>query len=246
MCCWKLFHNRGKKDSSYPKEILPSTKYVIKIDIDDLFGKVNDFIICRRIEGSLEDNTVTFNGKVRLKVEALGKILNLSTNLLGAKFRADKHIAFSPTNDARKDWDGNDIKYSAFKDSFRIIENCTYVCYHGSNLHNISVPYRKKLNKEDKRKLASLGINLDKFVKEDEAELTGTIKLEHKPTMLNYWHIVMDIYPHASSNPIYNDDAAWKEKMVNFVVQEILTVKFETIPDSIPLIPKSIYEKSNH
>ena len=246
MCCWKLFHARGKEDSSYPKEILPTSKYVIKIDIDDLLGKVSDFIICRRINGSLEENTVAFNGKVRLKVEALGKIPNLSTNLLGAKFNAYKHIAFSPTGNARCDWDGKNIDFEKFKDSFQIIENCTCIAYHGDILHNIPVPYRKNLNKEDKNKLASLGINLDNFITKGEAELTGTIKLEHKPTMLNYWHIVMDLYPYASSEPIKKDEAAWQKKMVDFVIQKILAVKFEPVSESIPSIPKSIYKKSTH
>ena len=243
MCCWKLFHAKGKEDSSYPKEILPTSKYVIKIDIDDLLGKVSDFLVCRRIKGSLEENTVTFNGKVRLKVEALGKIPNLSTNLLGAKFQADQHIAFSPTGDARCDWDGKNIDLAKFKDSFQVVENCTYVAYHGDALHNIPVPYRKNLNKDDKNKLASRGINLDNFITKGEAELTGTIKLEHKPTMLNYWHIVMDIYPYDSPDPIKKDDAAWQKNMVDFVVQKILAVKFEAAPEYIPSIPKRKYIK---
>ena len=243
MCCWKLFHTRGKEYSSYPKEILPTSKYVIKIDIDDLLGKVGDFLICRRIEGLLEENMVGFNGKVRLKVEALGKIPNLSTNLLGAKFQANKHIAFSPSGDARCDWDGRKIDFAKFKDSFHIVENCTYVAYHGNNLHNIPVPYKKNLNKDDKNKLARLGINLDNFIKDGEAEMMGTIKLEHKPTMLNYWHIVMDLYPYASCDPIKKDGAAWQENMVKFVVQKILTVNFEVAPEHIPSIPKRNYIK---
>lgn len=245
MCCWKLFHAKGKNGSSYPRELLPTPQYVVKIDIDDLLGKVSDFLICRRIEGSLEENTVQFNGKTRLKVEALGKIPNLSTNLLGAKFKANKHIAFSPTGDARCDWDGKNIDLAKFKDSFQIIKNYTYVVYRGNFLHNVSIPYRKELNKDDKNKLAIIGINLDNFVAK-EVELKGTIKLEHKPTMLNYWHIVMDLYSFGACAPIKRDDATWQKTMVDFVVQKILTVKFETGSESIPSIPKSIYKKPTH
>lgn len=54
----------------------------------------------------------------------------------------------------------------------------------------------------------------------------------------------MDLYPYSSSDPIKKDDAAWQKNMVDFVVQKILSVKFETVSESIPTIPKRIYKKS--
>ena len=84
---------------------------------------------------------------------------------------------------------------------------------------------------------------VERFADNNEVNLQGVIKLEHKPTMLNYWHLVMDIFPHAGEVLIKRADATWKKDIVSFVTQEILTVKYEVNPNPIPKIKKRLYHK---
>lgn len=243
MCCWNLWPSkRAQVVPSYPKEIIPNVKYVIQINIDKLINEM-DFYICRRLKGCLDENTIVFNGKKRLRLDAIENIINMSTNLLGAKFDANKHIQFSPTGEARNDWDGRKIEFPHYSESFQIIANCSYVAYKGRKLHNIPFPYLKNLSNYEKKKAKVLGIDLGKINASNEYQCMGTIRLAHKPTMLNYWHVVMDLYPQDSNDPISDKSSRWKKNMVSFVLEKILTVDFEVNPNNISKIRKSFYVK---
>ena len=241
MCCWKFWQNKESTLSNYPKDIIPKPQFVIKIDIDNLINKIGDFIICRRLNGKLEDNLIDFNGRKRLKIEALGDIINLSTNLLGAKFKTDEHLMFAPKGDGRDDWNGEVVDLSKYKDSYTIVQNFSFVTYKGVHLHNRAFPYCKTLSKDDIKKADSLGIDVGKLNELSEAQFSGAIYLEHKPTMLNYWHIVMDLYPQGSDTPIVDKKAKWKKNMAKFVLEQILIIDFEIEPESIPCICENFY-----
>lgn len=243
MCCWKHWRNKESDTVVYPKDIVPQPQYVIKIDIDNLLDKIGDFLICRRLNGSLDDNIIEFNGRKKLTIEALGDIINLSTNMLGAKFRTDKHLMYSPKGDATNDWDGKPVDLSKYNESYTIVENYSFVTYKGKGLHNHDFPYWKALSKDDIKKAESLGIDLGKLNELSEAQFTGKIRLEHKPTMLNYWHVVMDLYPQDSEDPLVDKKARWKKNMARFVLEKILTIDFEIEIESIPSISKKNYIK---
>lgn len=245
MSCWKRWRNNNSRSSSYPKEIIPKAKYVVNIDIDRILDYKDDFLICRRLKGTLEENIVPFNGKYVLKTESLGNIINMSTNLLGAKFKANKHIQFSPKGDGILDWDGKKVDMKMFSMSFQVLDNCSFVAYKGKILHNIQVPYIKVLSDAEKKNAQSLGINLDKLNGLNEAPLIGTIRLAHRPTMLNYWHVVMDLFPHGSATPLTDAHGAWKKRMTSFVLEKILTKNYIAELSSVPRIPRFLYRNKS-
>lgn len=244
MCFWRHWRFKRGKRGRYPKRILPNVKYVVSIDVDNLLDKVGGFFLSRRISGSIEENVCVFAGRRRLRVEALGRIPDMSLNLLGGKFIEKRHNKYRQFNQAAKEWGGERVYLKDFIGQYEEIDNCSSVAYRGRDLHRVAVPYKKAVNKKEKEKLKCRGINLDRFADSDEVCLQGIIKLEHKPTMLNYWHMVMDLFPQDEEIPIKRDDAAWKKNMVCFVIQEILTVKFEINPDSVPSVHKKIYHRA--
>ena len=220
MCFWKRCRAKGKegKGSSYPKSILPDVEYVVQIDIDDLLNKVDDFVVSRRILGKVEDNIDVFANRLRLRIEALGNIPNMSLNLLGGRFKDKKHIRFRQLGEAAKEWDGNQVLMKDYAGKYEELKDCASIAFRGKDLHRIAIPYKKTItDKGEKEKLRRLGIDLDRFTDKNEVNLQGIIRLEHKPTMLNYWHLVMDIYPHEEIVPIKRTDATWKKNMVSFV-----------------------------
>lgn len=244
MCFWRRCLAKRRSDICYPKGILPNVEYALKIDIDDLLDKVGNFVVSRRIEGSVDDNIDLFAGQRRLRIEALGSIPNMSLNLLGGRFIEKKHTKFRQLNEAANDWDGKEVLIEDYDGKYEALNNCAAVSFRGKNLHRIAVPYKKKItDKGEMEKLRRLGIDLDRFSDNNDVNLQGVIKLEHKPTMLNYWHLVMDIFPSASEVPIKRADATWKKNIVSFVTQEILTVKFEVNPKPIPRIRKRLYSR---
>ena len=244
MCFWKHWRVKRRRGSCYPESILPSVEYVVRIDIDDLLDKVGEFVVSRRMKGTVEDNINVFAGQRRLRIEALGRIPNLSLNLLGGAFVEKKHTKFRQIDEATREWNGEAVLMKDYIGKFEELDNCSSVAFRGRDLHRVEVPYKKTIAiKAEKDKLQRLGINLDRFIENNEASLQGIIKLEHKPTMLNYWHMVLEIFPQAVGEPIKRVDAAWQRNMVNFVTQEILTVKFEVNPDPVPSIHKSLYHK---
>ena len=241
MCFWRLCHK--KNNAPYPKVILPNIKYIKKINIDDLLDNVEGFIVSRRITGRLEENVDVFAGKKRLRVEALGNIPNLSLNLLGGKFVDKRHLKFRQLHDASREWDGLPVLLHNYADKYEVINNCFSVVYRGKDLHNISIPYKKEIkNKVEKDKLQKLGIDLAKFTDGELTSLQGKIQLEHKPTMLNYWHFVMDIFPQEENSPLKKTNAAWQKSLVQYVIEEILISKFEINPRLVPKICDSLYK----
>ena len=244
MCFLRRCFAKGRSDSCYPTSILPEVGYVLKIDVDDLLDKVEGFVVSRRINGSVEDNVDYFAGHRRLRIEALGSIPNMSLNLLGGRFIEKKHTKFRQRDEAADAWDGKIVLIEDYAGKYEELKNCTAVSFRGKDLHRIAIPYKKTVaDKGEREKLHRLGIDLDRFSDNKDVNLQGMIKLEHKPTMLNYWHLVMDIYPHASEVPIMRTEAAWKKSIVSFVTQEILTVKFEVNPKPIPKIRRCLYSK---
>lgn len=243
MCFWRRWQVKRGKRGRYPKRILPTVKYVVSINVDILLAEVRDFVVSRRIKGSIEENTCVFAGQRRLRVEALGSIPNMSLNLLGGKFIEKRHNRFRQVGEAAEEWHGERILMKSFIGKFEVVDNCSAVAFRGKDLHRVAVPYKKAATRAEKDKLKSRGIDLDRFVDGSVINHEGLIKLEHKPTMLNYWHMVLDLFPQEAELPIKRDDAAWKKNMIGFVVQEILTVKYEIDPDPVPTIHKGVYCK---
>lgn len=240
MCLRRHCQDRTN-NSSYPRSILPEVGFVVKIVIDDLLDKVNLFVLSRRLPGRLEDNIVIFGGKKRVRIASLGKIPNWSLNLLGGKFLEKAHTKFRQFDEAASDWDGKPVILENYIDKCEVIKDSSSIDYLGRDIHNISVPYVKEVkDKDEKKRLREAGVRIEDFT---SVNLSAEIRLEHKPSMMNYWHVVMDIYPQESDTPIKDANSTWKQCLVDYIIQEILSVKFIVNPRTIPVIPESFYKK---
>jgi hypothetical protein len=180
-----FFHIKGY--TYYPSSILPKIKYCTKIDIDALLRHQELYILRR----SNKTRSETFNELGILREDAiLGKeIPGLSMNLLGAKFKAGfiKYVPHVKTR-AVVNWDGSKTIYlSDFIGLYSTIEIYSPIFFRGSDIHNISIPYVKKENKELTRILGKL--KLKYRLSNGDVKATGRAVLEHVPTNLNYWHV---------------------------------------------------------
>lgn len=218
---------------SYPKDILPHKGWRECICVDEIIKCCPDAIIGHLIEEKQEDclDTTLGDDYVRLRIDALPykRIPNLSCSLFGAKFQP-QHFHFLPINKGRESWQGNvDISDELLKDdNYRFISDIVVIGWKITNLHKWPVKYTRSFDKksdfqsfsekaEAVAKLRNIKLlciqEWEKLIKELGPTQTkrvcidvwGEARLNHDPTMLNYWHFTIDCYSaDDDTNPILN------------------------------------------
>ncbi len=213
----------------YPKQILPSSKYLPKLDISDLQKKYPYLAVVRQIKGTLEEFLVqTEKGKYGFSDSIFNcNVANLSMNLLGGKFLDHKHIMFLPKNEGCREWDGTDNYPIANETNFSVTEPCFGIYFFIKDIHNVTFPFKKTFQSQQERdeyasaaEETSEESNIEQIVvghftnSTTPVEILSHTKINHTPTQLNYWHIVLDTYPPTTSEPIQNDHRSSCDKKI--------------------------------
>lgn len=198
----------------YPIRILPKKQYVKHIDVDILCSTCEHSILARRLD-VCEGGQLPFHeigGQKLLNEDAISEdILDWSTNLLGGEFKIED-IGWKQKGSGIKDWDNEDVDICKYEDCYSRIETEYYSAFITVDcLHNKIIPYRR--NFADKASLVQYYNSTGDITKETvdqwnnnkEIECQATIKVEHKPTMLNYWHMTVGIIPRDFKEPIPRD-----------------------------------------
>lgn len=228
-----------KKIIVYPYSILPKPRFFSKINFDDLI-KVDDYLIGRRSGKSVEDTFDEF-GYVRTDaiVEQRGQMANLSMNLLGGKFCAG-HIKYNPKAKGANEWNGKD--YIPFL-SKRLLDYDTFKIWAPIYLsirkfHNQDIPFTTRNDK--------MG---EKFIKAFKGtpisdppnlKLFGKMKIVHKPTNLNYWHIELHLFD-PDEKHLTKISNAWEKSPVNYLLEHLFSKTEKQEFPFIPIVPKKFY-----
>ncbi len=204
----------------YPKQILPSSKYLPKLDISDLQKKYPYLAVVRQIKGTLKEFLVqTEKGKYRFSDNIFNcNVANLSMNLLGGKFLGHKHIKFLPKNEGCREWGGTDNYPIANETNFSVTEPCFGIYFFIKDIHNVTFPFKKTFQSQQERDEYALAaeetskeLNIEQIVvghftnSTTPVEIQSRTEIDHAPNRLNYWHIVLNTYSPISSKPIPND-----------------------------------------
>lgn len=236
--------------SKYPIRILPKKQYVKRIDIDKLYTLCKESLLTRRLD--CEGTPFHYIGGRKILNEGIinDDVLDWSTNLLGGKFKI-KDICWRQIGKGITEWNNEDVNICDFDGCYELIKSTNYVFIPLYCLHNQIIPYRRKFgNKKDLEQYTIKTNVLDKdfiehWTTEDEIECRATITVEHKPTMLNYWHMTVEIAPEDFKAPIPRDSK--KNKSLKKRVKEALHMHIlnnvickET---RIKKIPKTLYIK---
>lgn len=227
---------------NYPEAILPSSIYLKPFPIEKLTGM--DFFVSRRIDGKIEDNCESFNGKERLDPDCLGSIVDMSVNLLGGNFLS-KDTAWRQIGKGKELWDGiSDINITDYEGNYILTDNDA-VFYKGSLLHHATYPneYSFRNNDQYKAFYKSLKRSItNQFEANRKEHILVNLTLSSAPTNLNYWHFEMKATV-GDENVELKNDKSWREMLFQHLLNTVLCQQFESTVEEKSLIDSHIYKK---
>jgi hypothetical protein len=219
----------------YPIFILPNTRYKIKMDLDELLQRNNVYIV-RRSDLPLNES---FNSAKKLKAAAipLKRIPDLSTNLLGAFFKAKhiKYFVYKPGADA---WNGLKVRIKNFNNSYKKAEDSEPIFIEAKELQNIPIPFKAVNNSTNRNRAGNLPFEPNE---QNEIQLSGKTQLVHSPTNLNYWHIELKVIDFNNS-AIKNSSNKFNESACDFIHDIISECAIMTLPNELYHIDRSYYK----
>jgi hypothetical protein len=252
--CERLFRGLWNTSNSpkYPKKLLPKKNYKL-IEFDDLMS-FNIIIVRRSLKDTKEE---TFDDFGFLRDDAMinKDIPRMSMNVLGGFFDV-ADIKFIQKKPASDDWEigSKPPLVKNFKDCIEVYKNPIPIFFLLVDIHNIPFPYQK-----DKKTLPP-GLSVDLEDTKKRALLNGIVKILHKPTLSNFWHIEFHLFEDkriikAEKNPKSiskasetNKERPLKEQSVgtqaaDYAIRNIFKAKALPEIDKFDKIPEKYYKK---
>jgi hypothetical protein len=192
----------------YPTKIVPKPNFRVSLDIDDLL-KTYDLHFVRK--SNLPKNK-SFNTAGKLKSEAidLERIPYLSSNLLG-KYYQIKHLAFMAFGSGAMIWKGQEINIWNFYADYKYDDDYDPIIIPVNSLHRTPVPFKAPNDKANRQRF-----KLPFEPNVTLLELEGESSIIHSPTILNYWHVELEIID-ADSKPIKKSKGAFNSFACEFL-----------------------------
>ena len=205
-----------KMKPKYPEHIISNPNYKLRFDIRTLLSKYPSLLGIRMIPGIIEDYTVESDkgDKVLTELVFQNSMANLSMNLAGGMFNTDKNsdLRFLPiSEEAKKIWNGEQVPEDLYlnENNYSFTAICFGLGFLIRNIHCRTFPFYRHFESEQERNEYAEKAN---FVLSDEEKAYDAhiveafkdkktnvlthprIKINHSPTMLNYWHVTLDTY----------------------------------------------------
>lgn len=183
------------------------------------------------------------------KKGAKSHIPDMSMSMMTDKSRRD-YLKFRQTGKARNAWNGKNVKIGNYINDIKRSEGrwCS-ISYRVDKLHNKSIPYQGKFKdqkefdkyKGDVGSVRDKKIILKNFSKNNEYPLIAYMRLEHKPTMMNYWHMTLCIRPFKDSPDIKDSNSKRNQAICNQAFTKILRVGYKINYDGRDVMDGRLY-----
>lgn len=229
----------------YPKEILPQENYLIQLHFDEMLDEIPLTAVRRsgkKIDYSansdLPENCITGQD-----------VAGMSMNLLGGGYKAEEHLKFRTRGRGSDAWDGGTITEVSDGD-YEIVEVGSPIFFSFKRLHHVRIPYERQFGSENE--FYSYYNNMNQsdasssdivWKRDGPNEVWGEIFVEHKPTMMNYWHVELLISDRISeANLIERTRSGWNKCLRRKVVAYLRS--HYLLPDKVEqyTIPESMYK----
>ena len=205
---------------SYPLRILPRSGWGKNFHGATLISHTPNALVGHRLDGDANTciikNPVSNTMTIEAKFLQSARMRNLSVNLLGGAFKIED-FAFDRKGNGAEDWDTVlDINIANFNAGTDYLSVTSTFCVAGWTLEELEgkrFPFNRKFESEGKLTEwlnalpehsddSNIQAYLDEFSKitpsPDEypyvAKLEAYVKMIHRPTNLNYWHLTLDIF----------------------------------------------------
>ncbi len=231
---------------NYPFNIIPRTRYIHKMDVNEMINVLPNLKFSRRIDGEADEVFDSF-GKIRVdaieKHFTKSKIPNMSTNLMGGLFKY-KHIKYQVKGRASENWDGISriglLKHLKFIES-KNLKNICAVYFQVASFHNIKYPYTCSSDKEAQAIARNFKFAPNPISKGMFEDVPCLFNVSHVPVNLNYWHMQLSI---TVANAIANDtNTAVSRKASTYIIENLMPFGRRDI-GNYDLIPEQFYIKN--
>ena len=238
--------------SEYPVEILPHESYKAKMDVDSLASHEENACVVRRVAEKPQLNMV-FGVMVFVNYGILQAkdVLDMSTYLLGARYQ-NVHLPF--VDASKRDWAGE--KTEEIREVLSDTDNWSYIdapsfplMIRLSRLHQQSFKYRRTFDSPKQKKEYEEKYKIRDFYATDDrtAFYSFSIRFEHMPTLLNYWHFEMKLCPSLEEVfPRKSEKKAWMKKMIDDFLQNQFVLAMVEDEEDAAKINSSYYLKAQN
>lgn len=245
----------------YPQEILPQKGYITRMDLSYLKDLYPLIAVRRCMISSSAAFEESECGVKMLTSDAIGQVIGLSLNLLGGKFDDKKHILYKPskTSPCREDWDGKTF-HKVSSNDYSISDLGGFNLYYSvRDWYNFTFPYNTTASSseqfykmhDDQNSIAeSEGIDLENKIcdvfksKKQTFKMIARTKINHHPTLMNYWHVQLDCYRGNSTTEIMDkDNPASERKKIGLLLKNELKVNYHTEAKMNYHIDKKYYQQ---
>ena len=241
----------------YPHEILPKQNWREGVLSSEIISICQDAILGHMLNGQQEDCFDSSLGEDMLSILPeklpLNRMPGLSCCLLGTSFILE-HFHFLPNNDGKAPWhEGISVPEEIVnEDNYTYYPDVTVVGWQLKEIHEYKIPYiRKKKKKKEYEEFKDKVLAVSKksnvaiiYLEEWEhllenpedknyriVNLFGEARVNHAPTMLNFWHYTIDLFPAENdAKPLTKVSDGWRFNMAENVC-DILRRNFILISD---------------
>lgn len=173
-------------------------------------------------------------------------VAGMSMSLLGGGFKGEKHICYRQKNTGAKEWDGVTIlNDEEIRDCYDFIPDACPIYFSLKEIHKVRIPYKRQFDKQrDFNNVLVVKSAVNAWEKGSTYDVEGELSVVHKPTMMNYWHVELQISAVADKDMyIKKGKAAWNRSL-RYAVVDHLYHNF-LFPNDVRqyTIPESMYKK---
>lgn len=249
----------------YPKKLLPKKSYQF-FDISEILKNGKFYLVRRSLAESVDKSfneigdatAIALIGTDKTKVD---ETIKMSFNILGGFF-VSENICFLQKKNAMNDWKENTTpNFKEFKDFIEVEKHAIPIYFDISKIEGEPFLYyrkedKKKPKKIEEKKLPS-GWQKEQTEENSFTEYKGQCKLVHKPTISNFWHFELDLFPAETEVPITRKKADrvreekgdmknqhWTAQAAYHVLYSVLTSAGKKDLSTYEKIPETVYKKA--
>lgn len=197
------------------KEIIPKQHYKC-FDIETLNQDADYYVL--RAANTEKPEDVFRDGIFRVSTFltvplGYGEAAGLSLNLLGGYFTED-HLKYIQKDEAASYWtEGTIVEIDALINHISIKEDRVPIYLPLLKLHNLQIPFEKKIMPNQIRKLPP-GLAIE-GKEQGNYRVRATLKVNHAPTKANFWHFEFEL-----SDPTRDSDVKVVKSITSFKAEK--------------------------
>ncbi|WP_207533628.1 hypothetical protein [Desertivirga arenae] len=198
--------------------------------MDNLLNEGECFIV-RRLDVP-ESEVLNREGNVNAMVLKKEDIPDMSMNLLGGLYKKE-HLKYRTDKKASSPWNGKiKVAIKDFTNNISLLKEFSALFIPASVLHRVSIPFEAVDKKENKQ--AYKGFPFEKKYEGDRIKKNGECLVRHDPTVLNYWHVVLDVINPFNGEPLKNAKNAFNTFACECIINNIISKRAK------PILPKNL------